>query len=83
MGKSNTASEVAERMKYFLDTLLNFDVGAPDILLIAPPKIKTIRNGCLFCLCWHGNTQNRLTKVKPIFTMMLDKTNKSETHLTK
>jgi lysophospholipase L1-like esterase len=40
MGKSNTASEVAERMKYFLDTLLNFDVGAPDILLIAPPKMR-------------------------------------------
>jgi lysophospholipase L1-like esterase len=40
MGKSNTASEVAERMKYFLDTLLNFDVGAPEILLIAPPKMR-------------------------------------------
>jgi lysophospholipase L1-like esterase len=40
MGKSNTASEVAGRMKYFLETLISFDVSASDILLIAPPKMR-------------------------------------------
>jgi lysophospholipase L1-like esterase len=40
MKKSNTASEVAGRMKYFLETLLSFDVSASDILLIAPPKMR-------------------------------------------
>jgi lysophospholipase L1-like esterase len=39
MGKSNTASEVAGRMKNFLEAILCFDVNASDILLIAPPKM--------------------------------------------
>jgi lysophospholipase L1-like esterase len=40
MGKPNSASEVAGRMKYFLETLLSFGVSASDILLIAPPKMR-------------------------------------------
>jgi lysophospholipase L1-like esterase len=40
MGTSNTASEVAGRMKYFLETLISFDVSVSDILLIAPPKMR-------------------------------------------
>jgi lysophospholipase L1-like esterase len=39
MGKSNTASEVAGRMKKFLKELIGFGVSASDILLIAPPKM--------------------------------------------
>jgi lysophospholipase L1-like esterase len=40
MGQSITASEVAGRMKYFLEALLRFDVSASDILLIAPPQMR-------------------------------------------
>jgi lysophospholipase L1-like esterase len=40
MGKSNAASEVAGRMKNFLETLISFGVSASDILLIAPPKMS-------------------------------------------
>jgi lysophospholipase L1-like esterase len=40
MERSIMASEVAGRMKYFLETLLSFDVSASDILLIAPPKMR-------------------------------------------
>jgi lysophospholipase L1-like esterase len=40
MGKSDTASEVAGRMKDFLEALIGFGVDASDILLIAPPKMR-------------------------------------------
>jgi lysophospholipase L1-like esterase len=40
MGNPNTASEVAGQMKYFLETLLSYDVSASDILLVAPPHMR-------------------------------------------